>query len=122
MINSKDHKENFRELGSAKLSQVRVSPRKARLVVDLVRGQSIGDAIRLLGVCQKKSATLVKKVILSAVGNAKDRNRVDVDELYVVSAQVNMGKTLKRHLPRAQGRATPLRKRSSHIEISVGYK
>lgn len=110
-------KTNTSHVAKATLSGVRLSPRKARLVVDVVRGRRVEEAISLLEFCDKKTAPMLKKLILSAVANAKSQEGVDLDELYVKQAWVNEGKTLKRSMPRAQGRATPIRKRTSHISV-----
>ena len=101
----------------ATLSNTRISPRKARLVVDMVRGLQVEDALDVLRCSTKKAAPLLEKLLLSAVANASDRAGVDVDELYVKRAWVNEAKTLKRWMPRAHGRATPIRKRSSTITV-----
>lgn len=101
----------------ATLSNARVAPRKARLVVDLIRGKRIEPALDILRNCEKKTALLLKKLLLSAVANAGDRSGVNIDELYVKRVWVDEGKTLHRWLPRAQGRATPLRKRHSRITV-----
>lgn len=99
------------------LRGTRVSPRKARLVVDLVRGKHVQDALDMLRFTNKKAAPLVSKIINSAMANAKNSATVDVDQLVVSEAFVDEGKTIKRFLPRAQGRATPIRKRTSHITV-----
>jgi large subunit ribosomal protein L22 len=104
------------------LKHVHLSPRKARLVVDLVRGKSVGEAVNLLEFLPKKGAVLVKKVIFSALASAQERGVSNLDKLYVSKAQVNMGKTLKRFMPRAQGRATPIKKRYSHIEVELAER
>lgn len=104
---------------TATLKGVRISPRKARLVINLVRGKAVQDALDALKFLNKKAAPLVSKVISSAVANATDRATVDVDSLVVTEAFVNEGRTMKGWLPRAQGRATPLRKRSSHITVKI---
>lgn len=104
-------------VSSATLSNVRVSPRKARLVVDLIRGNRVEVALDVLANCDKKTAPLVKKLLLSAVANASKNSGIDVDELYVKRAWVNEGRKLYRMMPRAQGRATPIRKRSSTITL-----
>ncbi|MCB9228298.1 MAG: 50S ribosomal protein L22 [Deltaproteobacteria bacterium] len=101
------------------LSGVRVSPRKARLVVDLVRGKQVQDALDLLKFTHKKAAPVVAKMINSAIANAKDVAVVDVDRLFVSRVFVNEGPVMKRFLPRAQGRATPIRKRTSHITVEL---
>ena len=86
-------------------------------MVDLVRGKALGQAVESLDYCSKKTAPLLKKLLLSAAANAKEQSDVDVDELFVSRAWVNEGRVLKRFLPRAHGRATPLRKRHSHITV-----
>ncbi|MFN8390894.1 MAG: 50S ribosomal protein L22 [Bdellovibrionota bacterium] len=103
-------------ISKAKLSDVRVSPRKARLVVDMIRGRQVDTALDILGNCDKKTAPLVKKLLLSAVANA-EKSDVDVDELFVKTIWVSEGKRLYRSMPRAQGRATPIRKRYSTITL-----
>jgi len=99
--------------------QLRIAPQKARLVVDLIRGKSVGEALMILDFVPKKAARMVTKTLKSVIANAENTQRVDVDRLYVSKATVDPGTTMKRFLPRAHGRATPLRKRSSHITIVV---
>ena len=102
-----------------RLKSVRISPRKARLVVDLIRGKSVQDALDILRFTNKKAAPIVSKLIKSALGNAQNLATVDVDGMVVGKAFVDEGPTMKRYLPRAQGRATPIRKRSSHITVEL---
>jgi len=97
----------------------KLSPQKARLVVDLVRGRRVEDALGILKHLPKKGAKVLAKVIRSAVANAEHAQRVDVDELFVSKVFVDGGPTTKRFLPRAHGRATPLIKRTSHITVVV---
>ena len=104
-------------VSKAVLSHIRVSPRKARLVADLIRGRKVNTALSVLAYAEKKTAPLLKKLVMSAVANAKDRAGVDIDELFVRAVTVNEGKKFKRFLPRAQGRATPLIKRHSSITV-----
>lgn len=101
----------------ATLSGARISPRKARIVVDLIRGRRVADAVDVLDCCSRKTAPLLKKLLLSAVANAKDLSSVDIDDLVVKRAWVDEAKTLSRWLPRAHGRATPLKKRNSNITV-----
>jgi len=96
-----------------------LSAQKARLVVDLIRGKSVEDALGILEYTPKRGARLVAKTLRSAVANAEHEQRVDVDALYVKRAFVDEGPTAKRFLQRAHGRATPLFKRTSHITIVV---
>jgi large subunit ribosomal protein L22 len=105
----------------------RQSPYKVRLVVDQIRGLSVNEALALLKFSKKHAATEVEKVLSSAVANAEDAARrdgrsVDTDRLYVVHAVVNEGPKLKRFTPAAMGRATPVQKRTSHVEIVVAEK
>ena len=106
----------------AKLRKVSISARKARLVVDLVRGKKVQSAIDTLSFTHKKAAPMVKKLIESAVANASQQATVDVDQLVVKEIYVGEGKTPYKWLPRAQGRATPMRKRSSHITVKLAEK
>ncbi|HXE57587.1 MAG TPA: 50S ribosomal protein L22 [Gemmatimonadales bacterium] len=106
---------------------VRQSPRKMRLVVDLIRGKDVNEAYAILKFSKKLAAKQVSKTLRSAVANAeqaalKHNEPFDVDELYVKTAVVNMGTPLKRYTAAAQGRATPIRKRTSHVEIRVARK
>lgn len=105
----------------------RVSARKARLVADLVRGRFVPDAIETLTFTRKKSAPLVKALIESAVANAEheaargdDGAAVDVDTLVVKAIHVDAGPALRRFRPRAQGRATKVLKKTSHITVVLG--
>lgn len=101
------------------LRQTRIAPRKARLVVDLVRGRHVQDALDALKFTNKKAAPVLAKMIKSAMASAADAAVVDVDRLVISEAFVDEGPTMKRFLPRAQGRATPIRKRTSHITVRL---
>jgi len=98
---------------------LRISPRKARLVADLIRGKRVDAALMILDFVPKKAARLMTKTLKSVIANAENTRRVDVDKLFVSRITVDGGATLKRFLPRAHGRATPLRKRTSHVTIVV---
>ena len=98
------------------LNHVRISPRKMRLVVDMVRGEQVEPALQILKFSKKRGAKLLEKLLRSGVMNAKQAE-VDVDKLWISKCSVDMGKTLFRFFPRAQGRAAPIRKRSSHITL-----
>jgi large subunit ribosomal protein L22 len=102
------------------LRGVRISPQKARLVADQVRGMPVGRATDLLKFSDKKAAHLVKKVLLSAVANAENNLGADVDELKVASIMVDEGPRLKRMHARAKGRGSRILKRTSHITVVVG--
>ena len=106
---------------SATLRYVRVAPRKARPVVDLIRGCPVNDALALLKFTPRAAARVVQKVLLSAVANGQQAGKEigDADELRVSQAYVDVGPTLKRFQPRAQGRAFSIHKRMSHITIAV---
>lgn len=106
---------------------VRQSPRKMRLVIDLIRGKDVNEAYAILKFNKKLAARQISKTLRSAVANAeqkaiRDNASFDVDRLYVKKAIVNMGQPLKRFTAAAQGRATPIRKRTSHVEIMVDQR
>lgn len=98
---------------------VRISPRKARLVADLVRGRSVGEALVILDFSPKKAARILRKTLQSVVANAETTQSVDVDRLYVKRVLVDGGPMYKRYIPRAHGRATMIRKRTSHLTVVV---
>ena len=101
---------------------VRVSPRKARLVVDLIRGKSIDDARAILRFSPRAAAEIVEKVLNSAVANAERNLHIKSDDLIVGSTFVDEGPTLKRIQPRAMGRAFRINKRTSHITVVVSQR
>ena len=101
---------------------IRISPQKARLVADVVRGMDAGQALTTLRFMPKKGAAIIRKVLESAVANADQTDTIDVDKLYVKEILVDGGPMLKRFRPRAQGRATRILKRSSHITVVVDEK
>ena len=96
---------------------IRISPQKARLVADVVRGMGVDQAITTLRFMPKKGAGILQKIIESAVANAAQDEATDVDSLYVKTIMVDGGPSLKRIRPRAQGRATGIIKRTSHITV-----
>ena len=104
---------------SAKANRLSISPQKARLVVDQVRGKRVGDALDILGFSQQKAAGLVRKVVESAIANAENNEGADVDDLKICEIYVNEGMTMKRIRPRAKGRADRILKRTSHITVTV---
>lgn len=110
-------------VSSAKLRYARISPQKVRLVADLIRGKDVDEALKILKFTRKRSAPMVGKLIQSAVANATDKDdTVDADGLFVKTIFVDGGPTLRRYLPRAQGRATRLLKRTSHITVELGVR
>src|SRR5258708_7740628 len=113
--------------GRAFQRSTRQSPYKMRLVIDQIRGKNVNDALGLLKFSKKHAAKQIEKVLNSAVANAeysarRDNESLDVDALYIKKAIVNEGPKIKRFMPAAQGRATPIQKRTSHVEIVIGAK
>ena len=104
---------------NAKLKFIRISPQKARLVADQIRGMPVDDAIDLLKFSPKKAAELMKKVLESAIANAEHNEGADIDELRVHIVLVDEGPTLKRNRARARGRGNRILKRTSHISLTV---
>jgi len=100
----------------AKLRFTRIASRKARLVADLIRGKKSEEALNILTFTPKAAARIIVKLLKSAVANATQK-KIDVDRLYVKTIMVDQGPTMKRFMPRALGRATTIRKRTSHITI-----
>jgi large subunit ribosomal protein L22 len=104
---------------SARLKKVRVSPRKARLVADQIRGIPVEVAINILTFSPQKTASILKKLLLSAVANAENNQGADIDDLVVSEIYVDQAPVLKRTMPRAKGRADRIIKRSSHFTIKL---
>ena len=129
ILNSANHRrktENFSNFGNsfglnmesrAITKFIRVSPRKVRLVVDQIRGKGVEEALNILKFIPKRSAGIVAKTVRTAVANAENTQSVDVDRLFVKQAKVDEGGMWKRFTSRAQGRATRVRKRLSHVTI-----
>ena len=101
----------------AKVSYARISSRKVKAVIDLIRNKNAGEAMAILTLTPKAAAEIVEKLLASAIANAENNHDMDVDKLYVAEVYANQGPTLKRVMPRAQGRAFRIRKRTSHITI-----
>ncbi|MBB5150189.1 MULTISPECIES: 50S ribosomal protein L22 [Ureibacillus] len=101
---------------------VRIAPRKVRLVVDLIRGKQVGEAVAILRHTPKAASPVVEKVLKSAVANAEHNYELDPNNLYISEIYVDEGPTLKRYRPRAQGRASAINKRTSHITVVVSEK
>jgi large subunit ribosomal protein L22 len=103
----------------AVLKFVRLSPQKARLVADLVRGKKVDDAINTLKFSNQRAANVIRKVLESAIANAENNFGADVDELKVREIFIDKGPVMKRIMPRAKGRADRITKPTSHITIRV---
>ena len=121
-LRSARHAAEKKGVSSAIQRTTRQSPYKMRLVIDQIRGKDVNEALGLLRFSKKHAAKQIEKVLNSAVANAEFKSRegnesVDVDTLYIKHAVVNEGPALRRFMPAAQGRATPIRKRTSHVEI-----
>ncbi|MGE7092828.1 50S ribosomal protein L22 [Lysinibacillus sp. NPDC048646] len=101
---------------------IRIAPRKVRLVVDLIRGKQVGEAVAILRHTPKAASPVVEKVLKSAVANAEHNYDLDINSLVVSEVFVDEGPTLKRFRPRAQGRASAINKRTSHITLVVSEK
>jgi large subunit ribosomal protein L22 len=106
----------------ARLRFVRIAPRKACLVADLIRGKGSEDALSLLRFTKKSAAKIITKLLKSAIANATQKKTIDIDRLYIKRITVDQGPTMKRYQPRALGRATMIRKRTSHIHIILDEK
>ncbi len=104
-------------IAKAHARYVRISPRKIRLIMDEVRGKRVEEALKVLSFMPKKGAKILKKLIESAVANAQENHNLDVDQLRIAQLYANEGPMLKRWRPRALGRATMIRKRTSHLTV-----
>lgn len=109
------------QITSAKASAqtVRISARKSRMAIDLIRNKTVGEAIAILRNTPRSASPVIEKVLMSAVANAEHNYDLDVTRLYVSEAFVNEGPTMKRFRPRAKGSASPINKRTSHITVVV---
>lgn len=101
---------------------VRIAPRKAQLVADLIRGKQVGEAIAILRHTPKAASPILEKLLNSAIANAEHNNGLDVNSLVVSQVYANQGPTMKRFRPRAMGRASKINKRTSHITLVVSEK
>ena|SRR3989338_3571561 len=102
---------------TAQLNYLRMSPRRVNMMARLIRGEKVEKALHILRLHSRVAAKPLKKLVESAVANAENKGNIDVDTLYIKEIQIGGGPTLKRWLPRAQGRATPIRKRTTHISL-----
>jgi len=105
---------------TAKLSFVRLSPQKARLVVDMVRGKGVQEALNILKFSPQRAAEIVAKLVRSAVANAEQKGAGDVDRLFVKTIFVDQGPVLRRFMPKGRGSASRIRKPTSHITVVLG--
>ncbi|MDZ4185044.1 MAG: 50S ribosomal protein L22 [Desulfuromonadales bacterium] len=106
----------------ATLRYLRAAPRKVRLVADLVRGKRVEEALGALRFTPKAASAPIKKLLESAVANAENNHGIDIDGLWIRELRVDEGPTLKRFRPRAQGRAFPIMKRTSHVTVVLAEK
>ena len=106
----------------AHLSYARISPRKVKVVCDLIRGKDVGTAAAILKQTPKAASEPLLKLLSSAVANAENNHNMDVEKLYVSAVSADPGPILKRAMPRAQGRSYRINKRTSHITIVVSEK
>lgn len=104
---------------SATLRRARMSPQKARLVADQIRGISVERAVEVLAFGKPKAASVLKKVLESAIANAEHNEGADIDELRVAAVHIDQGPTFRRHRARARGRAGRITKRTSHVTLTV---
>ncbi len=109
---------------TANLRYLRITPRKVRVVADLIRGKKVDAAINMLAYVEKRAAAPLQKLLRSAVANAeqKSKGQLDADALYVKELTVDQGPSMRRFQPRAMGRAFKVLKKTSHISITVGEK
>ena len=101
---------------------IRIAPRKVRLVVDLIRGKQVGEALAILKHTPRAASPVVEKLLNSAIANAENNHEMDVNSLVVGKVFVDQGPTLKRFRPRAMGRASRIHKRTSHITVVLNEK
>lgn len=108
---------------SAKVTSIRITPRKMRMVCDLVRGKPIGEALNLLRFERRKAASeIVSKLIQSAAANASQTGKIDVDTLFVKKIFADQGVTMKRFRPVCKGGAHPIQKKTSHVTVFLGER
>ena len=114
--------EEERDLYRASHRFARISPRKARLLMDLVRGRDVDDAISILKFSKQRASGMVEKVIRSAVANANERDVAPRNTLYVAKAWVDPGPIIKRFQPKDRGKAYPIKKRTSHLVVELSER
>ena len=101
----------------ASLKHARISARKVKIVIDLIRGKDVQEALAILKFTPKAASPLVEKLVKSAIANAENNHNMDADKLYIAEIYANQGATMKRIRAATQGRANRIRKRTSHIEV-----
>lgn len=106
----------------AKVTHVRIAPRKVRIVINLIRDKKVGEAIGILKNTPKVASPVLEKLLNSAIANAENNHQMDVEKLYISEIYADQGPTLKRIQPRAQGRAFRINKRTSHITLKLQEK
>ncbi|MDR0468465.1 MAG: 50S ribosomal protein L22 [Peptococcaceae bacterium] len=117
----KDSLEDIKE-ATARAKYMRISPRKARAVIDLIRGKNLPEAEAILRFTVHKGSKIIGKILQSAAANAEHNFEMDREQLYVKAAYVDGGPVIKRMMPRAQGRGDIIKKRTSHITIIMGER
>ncbi|MBE0661927.1 MAG: 50S ribosomal protein L22 [Bacteroidales bacterium] len=124
-ISAERRKEEKKTIAYARLGNVPTSPRKMRLVIDLIRGKDVDQALYILKTCPKEPAVRVRKLLLSAMANWQVKNegvRIEDSSLFVKTIQADAGRVLKRIRPAPQGRAHRIRKRSNHVTLVLGSR
>jgi large subunit ribosomal protein L22 len=106
-------------MARATLKRFRESPRKVRMVADMIRGRSVDDALSILKLQQRKAAKMLSKVLGSAIANATENEKADAEKLVVTNVSVDGGPVTKRWMPRSMGRANRINSRTSHVTITV---
>ena len=106
----------------AKVTHIRIAPRKVRIVIDLIRNKPVGMAIAILKNTPKVASGVVEKLLNSAIANAENNHNMDVEKLYISQIYADQGPTLKRIMPRAKGMASRINKRTSHITLVLSEK
>ena len=106
----------------AELKNYRQSPRKVRIVADLIRGKKVGDALKALQFANKRASDPINKLLESAISNATNNFKAEKDDLFVKSIEVNKAVTMKRIMPRARGSASRINKRGSHVTVVLEAK
>ena len=114
--------ENENKVAKAYLRQLRVSPRKVKIVIDLIRGKNVDEALAILQYTPKAASPVVYKLLSSAVANAVNNQEMDRSTLYVAEVYANPGPTLKRYVARSRGSASPMLRRTSHISVILDEK